>query len=115
MYKTQKKTTTGEPGAMIDVHPAEVCVSLHWHVSESVKTTHVLKTQKVKLWQRGSSVHSGTAGELRYRCPAVYTHTHTCTHTDTCRVPENAVVGCTSKHYKDKMSLCASVCMCYSK
>lgn len=74
---------TGEPGAMIDVHPAEVCVSLHWHVSESVKTTHVLKTQKVKLWQRGSSVHSGTAGELRYRCPAVYTHTYMHTHSHT--------------------------------
>lgn len=73
---------TGEPGAMIDVHPAEVCVSLHWHVSESVKTTHVLKTQKVKLWQRGSSVHSGTAGELRYRCPAVYTHTYMHTHAE---------------------------------
>ena len=36
----------------------------------------VLKTQKVKSWQCGSSVHSGRAGELRYRCPAVHTHSH---------------------------------------
>lgn len=94
---------TGEPGSMIDVHPAEVCVCVFTWACECAKTTHVLdsKGKTEALWLLCSQ-WDGRGITVSLSCSL---HTY-CTHTHAQRVPENAVVGCTSKHHKDKMSLC---------
>ena len=80
---------TGEAGAMIDVHPAEEsmckCVCVRESVWMSEWGYFCIEDSKVNLWQCGSSVHSRSAGELRYHYPAVCTHTYTHTHTHNCK------------------------------